>query len=153
MKKLLILVLLFTGLAHAEDEGRLQLRVEGDERLIEPIEVLAWSWGLSHGGKAAVQDLSLTKYVGVESPALMKLVATGQKVKSATLTASGTDTSKRQVFTFKNVKFTHLSTGGSGAENTFTENVTLEFDEVEYRSERDVEGTTRKQVESIKRGR
>lgn len=149
MRKLLALGLLIAGLAHADDEQRIQLRVEGDERLSQPLEILAWSWGVQGGGQA--QDLSLTKYVGIESPALMKLVASGKKVKSATLSASGTDTSKRQIFTFKNVKFTSLSTGGSGSEATFTENVTLEFDEVEYRSERDVEGKTEKQSESIKR--
>jgi len=145
----LFFCLLLSGFARAEDPNLL-LRFEGDDRLAKPIEVLAWSWGASHdGAKASVQDLSLTLYVGPESPALMQLVSSGKKLKGATMSVAGTDTSKRQKFSLKNVRATSFSIGGSGSESKFTENVTLEFDKVEFTYEEDVEGKTESRTESI----
>ncbi len=94
-----------------------------------PIDILAWSWGSA--GPKALQELSLTKYIGVESPHIMKMISTQQKIKQVTMTAENENTI---TLVLKNAYFTHQSMGGSGGEERLTENVTLAFSEVEMRT-------------------
>ena len=67
-----------------------------DDTHKDEIDVLAWSWGVSQsgtlhagkgggGGKASVQDISVTKYVDSSTPILMKYCASGEHIKNATL--------------------------------------------------------------------
>ena len=91
------------------------------------IDVLAWSWGVSQSGtthmgsgggagKANSQDLSFTKHVRK---------------------AGGTSPLDYIKITMDEVIVTSISTGGSGGEDRFTENVTLNFAKVkvEYKEQ------------------
>lgn len=109
------------------------------------IDVLAWSWGLSQSGtfhvgggggsgKANFQDISITKYVDKSSMTLMGKIATGTHIDEATLIvrkAGGDNPLEYIKIVMKKVMITSLSTGGSGGEDQLTENVTLNFAEVE----------------------
>lgn len=114
----------------------------------EEIDVLAWSWGLSQSGtmhmgtgggagKVNVQDLSFTKYTDKSSPAIMTACCKGTHIDSAVLTvrkAGGDDPLEYYKITLTSLLVTSYSTGGSGGEERFTENVTLNFEKfhVEY---------------------
>lgn len=112
-----------------------------DSKHKEEIDVLAWSWGMSQSGtmhlgsgggagKVNVQDLSFTKYVDKSSPALMGACAKGSHLDKAVLTCrkAGGNPLEYMVFTFESVLVSSLSFGGSGGEERFTENVTLNFE-------------------------
>ena len=107
----------------------------------DSIDVLSWSWGMSNaggsktggkGGKPNVQEISLTKYFDISSPALMLSTLKGTRHPKAVLSVikRGGDTSKANEFlviTLNDVQVTSLSSGGSSDEDRFTENVTLDF--------------------------
>jgi type VI secretion system secreted protein Hcp len=100
--------------------------------------VMAWSWGASNGGtthlgggggagRAAFQDLSLTRAVDSQSPSFLKGVATGDSYPVAILQDGPVK------ITLMNVLVTSLSTGGVAAKNkALTENITLNFSEFIY---------------------
>jgi type VI secretion system secreted protein Hcp len=114
----------------------------------EEIEVLAWSWGLSQSGtmhmgtgggagKVSVQDLSFTKYTDKASPPIMAACTKGSHITTALLTvrkAGGDTPLEYYKITLEGVLVSSYSTGGSGGEERFTENVTLNFEKfhVEY---------------------
>jgi type VI secretion system secreted protein Hcp len=114
----------------------------------EEIEVLAWSWGMSQSGtmhmgtgggagKVSVQDLSFTKYTDKASPPIMAACTKGTHIDSALLTvrkAGGDNPLEYYKITLEGVLISSYSTGGSGGEERFTENVTLNFEKfhVEY---------------------
>ncbi|MEW9585352.1 Hcp family type VI secretion system effector [Paraburkholderia sp. DGU8] len=114
----------------------------------EEIEVLAWSWGLSQSGtmhmgtgggagKVSVQDLSFTKYSDKASPPIMAACTKGTHIDKALLTvrkAGGDNPLEYYKITLEGVLISSYSTGGSGGEERFTENVTLNFEKfhVEY---------------------
>ncbi|MBK6600735.1 MAG: type VI secretion system tube protein Hcp [Betaproteobacteria bacterium] len=99
---------------------------------------MAWSWGASNGGtthlgggggagRAAFQDLSLTRAVDSQSPSFLKGVATGDSYPVAILQDGPVK------ITLMNVLVTSLSTGGVAAKNkALTENITLNFSEFIY---------------------
>ncbi|HEV3425620.1 MAG TPA: type VI secretion system tube protein Hcp [Paraburkholderia sp.] len=119
-----------------------------DSKHKEEIDVLAWSWGLSQSGtmhlgsgggagKVNVQDLSFTKYTDKGSPAIIGACTKGTHIDTAILTcrkAGGTDPLEYYKLTLEGVLISSYSTGGSGGEERFTENVTLNFEKyhVEY---------------------
>lgn len=120
------------------------------------IDVLAWSWGLSnsgtfHGGggggsgKANFQDLSFTKYVDSSSAALMLNAASGEHITDGLLTVrkSGGKAPLEYIkITLKKILVSSVSTGGSGGEDRLTENITLNFGEMDYAySEQKDDGT------------
>ncbi|NDR59046.1 Hcp family type VI secretion system effector [Aliiruegeria sabulilitoris] len=122
-----------------EIEGESQDHVHADE-----IDVLAWSWGMSQSGtfhvgggggagKANFQDLSVTKWVDRSSPVLMLYCSNGDHFSKAVLTVrkAGKDPVEYIVITMTDVLITSVSTGGSGGEDRLTENVTLNFRQVE----------------------
>jgi type VI secretion system secreted protein Hcp len=120
-------------------DGEAQDKTHGDE-----IDVLAWSWGMSQAGtfhtgggggagKADYQDISVTKYVDKSSMTLMEHVATGRHIPEATLVVRKSGDQPLEYLTIKMTKVmvTSLSTGGSGGEEQLTENISLNFAEVE----------------------
>lgn len=118
------------------------------------IDVLAWSWGLSQSGtfhvgggggagKVNIQDLSFTKWIDIASPLLALACCNGEHIPEATLVCrkAGKDPLEYLIITMKKVMVTSLSTGGSGGEDRLTENVTLNFAEVEVKyTEQDEKG-------------
>lgn len=116
-----------------------------DDSHAKEIDVLAWSWGLSQSGtfhvgggggagKANFQDISVTKYVDKSSMTLMGKIATGEHIDEATLVvrkAGGKNPLEYIKIVMKKVMVTSVSTGGSGGEDQLTENITLNFAEVE----------------------
>lgn len=111
------------------------------------VPLLAWSWGVSNsadlhnsatgsGGKAHVQDISLTKYVDASSHALLQACATGARLEKATLSvtnATGEQTDYLTLELSNGVMVTSVSTGGSGGEDRLTENITLHFGKFVYK--------------------
>lgn len=105
------------------------------------IPILAWSWGASNtgdlhggnttsGGKAHVQDISITKYVDSTSNVLLNAVCTGARLDGAVLyvtNAVGDQTDFLTLTLSKGVLITSWSSGGSGGEDKLTENLTLHF--------------------------
>lgn len=121
--------------------GEAQDSVHADE-----IDVLAWSWGASQSGtthmgsgggsgKANFNDLSVTKYVDISSPALLKHVSIGKHIPTATLTIrkAGETPLEYMVYTLTDLIVTSVQTGGSGGEDRLTENVTLNFAQYSYK--------------------
>ncbi|MBI2379785.1 MAG: type VI secretion system tube protein Hcp [Gammaproteobacteria bacterium] len=111
----------------------------------EEIDVLAWSWGMSQSGsmhvgggggagKVNIQDLSLTKWVDKSSPNMMMSCSNGKHYPEAKLTvrkAGGDNPVEYLIITMKEVLVTSVSTGGSGGEDRLTENLTLNFAQVQ----------------------
>jgi type VI secretion system secreted protein Hcp len=120
-------------------KGEAQDKTHGQE-----IDVLAWSWGMSQsgtmhigtgggGGKVAVHDIAVTKWIDKSSPVLMQYCSSGKQFNEGVLTvrkAGGKAPLEYVVITMKDVIVTSLSTGGSGGEDRLTENVSLNFREV-----------------------
>jgi type VI secretion system secreted protein Hcp len=106
------------------------------------IDILAWSWGMSQSGtmhmgtgggagKVSVQDLSFTKYTDKASPAIIGACAKGTHFDSVVLIcrkAGGTDPLEYLKLTLDGVLISSYHTGGSGGEDRFTENVTMNFE-------------------------
>lgn len=135
----------------------MHLKFEGDAVKIEgssshskhtgEVPILAWSWGVSNsadlhqtatssGGKAHVQDISVTKYVDKASHALLQACATGARLDKVILTvnnATGEQTDYLTIELSNGVMVTSVSTGGSGGEDRLTENITLHFGKFEYK--------------------
>jgi len=119
-----------------------------DKKHPKEIDVLAWSWGMSQSGtthmgggggsgKVSVQDLSFTKYVDASSHALMGACCVGKHHDDAILyvrkaSGKGGDPIEYIKITMNEVMVTSVSTGGSGAEDRLTENITLNFAKVKF---------------------
>lgn len=127
------------------------LKIEGvkgesvDDSHKGEIDILAWSWGLSQSGtmhmgesggsgKAAYQDISVTKYVDTASANLMQKCAVGEHYKEAILIVRKAGGKPLEYIKIKmeRVMVTSVSTGGSGGEDRLTENVTLNFGKFNY---------------------
>ena len=126
---------MFLDLSAAKIDGESK-----DSKYKDKIDVLAWSWGMSQSGtthtgsgggagKVNVQDLSVSKYYDKASPNLQKACATGQHLDKAVLICrkAGGDQIDYIKMTMENCLITAVSTGGSGGEERFTENVTINF--------------------------
>jgi type VI secretion system secreted protein Hcp len=67
-----------------------------DAKHKDEVEVLSWSWGLSHPeaaglaggatGKTTFLDFNFTHHIDKASPVLMRACATGEHIKDATIT-------------------------------------------------------------------
>lgn len=114
-----------------------------DSKHGKEIDVLAWSWGLSNSGtthvgggagagKANVQDISLTKWVDKSSPTLMQHCAKGTHIPEAFLTVRKAGDTPLEYIKIKMTEclVTSVSTGGSGGEDRLTENITINFAQV-----------------------
>ncbi|GLQ99228.1 Hcp family type VI secretion system effector [Dyella mobilis] len=111
------------------------------------VPILAWSWGTSNtgdlhagagsasGGKAHVQDISITKYVDGCSNALLQACCTGARIDQAWLyvtNATGEQSDFLTIELSEGILITSTSTGGSGGEDRLTENITLHFGKFKY---------------------
>ena len=86
-------------------------------------------------GKVNVQDISFTKYVCKASPELMKACMSGRHINEATLVVRKAGDKPLEYMTIKinDIIVSSVSTGGSGGEDRLTENVTLNFSQVDYK--------------------
>lgn len=113
----------------------------------DEVPILAWSWGVSNsgdlhqgagassGGKANVQDISVTKYVDTASNALLQACCTGARLKKAWLyvtNATGKQTDFITIELSEGVMINSVSTGGSGGEDRLTENISIHFGKFKY---------------------
>jgi type VI secretion system secreted protein Hcp len=117
-----------------------------DAKHKDEIDLLSWSWGASQAGtmhdsggggagKANFQDLSVTKWVDVASPKLLKAVSTGEHIKEVVLVcrkAGGKSPLEYLKIVMKECLISSVSTGGSGGEDRLTESVTINFGEYRY---------------------
>lgn len=126
-----------------------------DAEHTDEIDVLAWSWGMSQSGsfhtgggggagKVNVQDISVTKYVDAATANLMQNCAAGTHFEKATLVVRKAGGAQEPYLTINmgKVLVSSISTGGSGGEDRLTENVTLNFANVEtiYKVQDDMGG-------------
>lgn len=112
-------------------------------------DVLAYSWGMSQSGsfhtgsgggagKVSIQDLSFTKYVDDATTAIMMHCCTGKHIEEVKLLvrrAGGAVDKPGEPeieITMTKVIITSVSAGGSGGEDRFTENISLNFAEVKF---------------------
>ena len=129
--------------------GSGKVKIEGSSKHKKhtgEVPILAWSWGASNtgdlhggsgasGGKAHVQDISITKYVDSCSNALLNAVCTGGRIDQAWLyvtNATGEQTDFLTLELSEGILVTSYSTGGSGGEDRLTENITLHFGKFKY---------------------
>jgi type VI secretion system secreted protein Hcp len=111
-----------------------------DKAMKDSVDILAWSWGASNSGsthvsagsgagKANFQDLSFTKYQDSASAPLMIALAKGTHLTEVILTMrkAGDGQKPFYVITLGDVLVSSISLGGSGGEDRLTENVTLNF--------------------------
>jgi hypothetical protein len=99
-------------------------------------EALAWSWGTSRPlevdgstrrrGDSIFQDVSVTRLIDSQSPVFLSNSVKGVILPEATL-ASGD-----LILTMTNVLVTSFAVGGSGNEDSQTENITLDFEKFSY---------------------
>lgn len=92
------------------------------------------TYGGGGAGKVNVQDLSFTKYIDKSTPNLMMACSSGKHYPQAKLTirkAGGENQVEYLIITLKEVLVSSVSTGGSGGEDRLTENVTLNFAQVQ----------------------
>ena len=123
-----------------------------DAKHKDEIDVESWSWGETHpgtaasgggggAGKVSMQDFQFVMRLNRASPGLMKACATGQHIKTATLTARKAGKGQQDYLTFKfqDVLVSSFQTGGS-EDSAFlpTDQVSLSFAklEVEYKPEK-----------------
>jgi type VI secretion system secreted protein Hcp len=102
--------------------------------------VLAWSWGASSttssggsgggAGRAAIQDLSVTKYTDAFSPQLLHRLVTGTHVATGRLDVATKD--QVEAIELESVLVSSWSTGGSAGEDRLTDNLTLNFAKFTY---------------------
>jgi type VI secretion system secreted protein Hcp len=97
-----------------------------DAKHKDEIDIESWSWGATHAGgapsgrgagagKVSMQDFHFVMKLNKASPALLKACATGQHIKTATLTARKAGKSQQEYLTFKfhDVLVSSYQTGGS----------------------------------------
>jgi type VI secretion system secreted protein Hcp len=107
----------------------LNTSVEG-QIILEPMEILSWSFGALNGASKCFGDLKMTKYASSQSPHLFKHLSEHSIFRSATLVSSN----KRQVMQIKlyDATVVQVSTGGSGGEGRLTENFVISYGKMEY---------------------
>ena len=119
-----------------------------DSRHKDEIDVESWSWGEiqtvsgpsgsgAGTGKVSMQDFSFVMGLNRASVDLMKACATGQHIKTATLSATKAGKVQQEYLTFKfhDVLVSSFHTGGSEDAVVPTDSVSFNFAkiEVEYR--------------------
>jgi type VI secretion system secreted protein Hcp len=109
-----------------------------DDKHKGEIEVLSWSWGLSHtgatsagsgggAGKASFHDLSFTHKIDKASPSLMQACATGAHLKEATITHRKAGKGQQEFLIFKMNDLIVTGVSSSDSEGGQLETVSLAF--------------------------
>jgi type VI secretion system secreted protein Hcp len=119
-----------------------------DAKHKDEIDVESWSWGETHvvagppgsgagASKVSMQDFQFVMALNRASIGLMKACATGEHIKTATLsgTKAGKDQQEYLTFKFHDVLVSSFQTGGSEEAVVPTDSVSFNFAkiEVEYR--------------------
>jgi type VI secretion system secreted protein Hcp len=122
-----------------------------DAKHKDEIDVEAWSWGETHAGaaptgggagtgKVSMQDFHFVMGFNRASIGLMKACATGQHIKTATLSARKAGKGQQEYLTFKfqDVLISSFQTGGSEEAVVPTDSVSFNFAklEVEYKPQK-----------------
>ena len=117
----------------------------------DEIDVESWAWGETHSGpagagggagagKVSMQDFRFVMRLNRASPALMRACATGQHIKTATLSARKAGKGQQDYLTFKfrDVMISAFQTAGSEELPVPTDAVSFSFVklEVEYKPEK-----------------
>ena len=110
------------------------------------IDLLAWSWGMTQSGtthigtgggsgKVNVQDLTFTHRVDSSTPTMIQACCSGKHFDSALLVIqkAGEKPLAYVKLELKNVIITSVQTGSSSGEESLTEQVTLNFNELNYK--------------------
>ncbi len=128
--------------------------IDGHE---DEIDILAWSWGMvqsgtTHtatgggGGKVAVSDMNLTKYVDKSTPDLLKACTSGEHIDEGTLVvrkAGGAKPIDYLTIKMKKIIVSSYNTGGQeGDRDRVQESLSFNFAwfEVEYQAQDDKGG-------------
>lgn len=111
-----------------------------DREFAGQIEVLAWNFGATHpgtmhvgpgggGGRVAVRDLAITKWLDRATPLLVQACCAGRHFADATLTCRRGGPSPVPYVRLKldPVLITSVSTGGSVEGDRFAEEISLNF--------------------------
>jgi type VI secretion system secreted protein Hcp len=109
------------------------------------IDVLSWNWGLTQSGtthvgtgggsgKVNVQDISFVHSVDASTPTLLQACCNGKHFGSALLVLrkAGEKPLDYVKIEFTDVLVTSVQTGGSGGEESLTEEVNLNFAKLKY---------------------
>ena len=108
------------------------------------IDVLAWSWGLSHdapagpgggggAGRAKIENISVQKAVDLASPLLLTFGAQGKHIATGTLTTRRPGKAGEfLLFKMSDVLVTSVHVAVANDQNVATENVTLSFGKLEF---------------------
>ena len=108
------------------------------------ITVLAMSWGESNvapplgggggAGKVNMQDDFMTKYIDKASVPILLACASGAHITDATFIARRNGAAPYVFLTYAlgEIYVTSVSEGGSGGEDQFTENITLNFQKITW---------------------
>ena len=123
-----------------------------DAKHKDEIDVESWSWGETHAGaassgggaaagKLSMQDFHFVMRLNRASPNLMKACATGEHIKTATLTGRKAGKGQQDYLTFKfhDVLVSSVQTGGSEDTDVLpTDQVSFNFAklEVEYKPQK-----------------
>ena len=115
-----------------------------DSKHKDAIEVLSWSWGvqqsgtMAHGGgggegKASFNDFNFTHHVDKASPVLLKVCATGEHIKEATITVRKAGKGQQEFLILKmtDVIITSVNPSGSGDSAATAEAVALQCSKVD----------------------
>jgi len=113
-----------------------------DARHKDEIEVLTWSWGVSHSGtagqgggggvgKASFHDFTFTHHVDKASPLLMKACATGQHIKDATIIVRKAGKGPQEYLVIKMADVLVTSVSTSVSDGGTVEDVALAFAKVD----------------------
>lgn len=127
------------------------LKIEGvpgesvDDKHKGEIDIESWSWGQTQtgssargggggAGKVQMQDFQFTMEANKSSPKLMLACATGEHIKSATLTCrkAGGEQQEYMTITLSDVLVSSYQTGGSRGENIPQDQVSLNFAKLEF---------------------
>jgi type VI secretion system secreted protein Hcp len=122
-----------------------------DAKHKDELDIHSWSWGATNAaraggrgaagaGKVALQDFHFVMPLSKASPSLMRACATGQHIKTATLSGRKAGKGQQDYLTFKfyDVLVSSYQTGGSAQANELpTEQVSINYAkiEVEYRAQ------------------